>query len=74
MSNTLGNESIKISSEVIMTSLTSGLFNKLLNPSYFTFEKFVEVTKDNHVLVNWMFFNGKNTGILVKNVSASFIY
>ena len=57
----------KISADVVMTTLLSGT-RSWLDPKGFLYQKFDSVDKDGRILVNWIFYNGKESVTVAKSV------
>ena len=55
------NDPKKISSDVLTYSLDSGYNSSLLNTKRFLYSKYSSTDKDGKVLVNWMYWNGKDS-------------
>lgn len=51
----------KVSSDVLTYSLDSGYDSILINPKSFLYSKYSSTDKDGKVLVNWMYWNGKDS-------------
>ena len=58
----------KVSSDVLTYSLDSGYDSILINPKSFLYSKYSSTDKDGKVLVNWMYWNGKDSVKIASDV------
>ena len=62
------NDPKKISSDVLTYSLDSGYNSTLSNPKSFVYSKYSSTDQDGKVVVNWMYWNGKDSVKVVSDV------
>ena len=68
---TVGKEPVKIGTDIVVQMPNDGLQGSYVNASGFTYSKYTSVDADENLIVNWMFYNGKESITLAKDVRES---
>ena len=65
---TVGKEPVKIGTDILVQSPNDGLQGKYVNANAFVYSKFVSLDAEENLIVNWMFYDGKEASTLAKDV------
>lgn len=64
----VGKEPVKIGTDILVQIPNDGLQGKYVNAKAFVYSKFVSLDADENLIVNWMFYDGKEALTLAKDV------